>query len=82
MIEVERIAAGLTKARRWAVLSASEQPYHVSDLVGSGELFRGLMAGGLVDRTRCRPGFGASFWGYYLTPLGLAVRNHLQEQSK
>lgn len=78
--EAKRIAEGLSAYRRRAILSAHEVPLHVSDLNGSSALFIALMKCGLVDRKRCRPKWGVSFWGYFLTPLGLAVRAELLKE--
>lgn len=62
---VEQIARGLTKAQRRSVLAG-----RVSYGSGYWPLYNAMRDKGLIT----------NMMGNTLTPLGLAVRNHIQEQ--
>ena len=84
--DVERIAAGLSEAQRWILLrhahTGPDFQHHWLNVSARDPLSwnvsgRGLRTHGLL-RWTVNPRQTAT----ELTPLGLAVRAHLQEQSK
>lgn len=73
--DAAKIAAGLTKAQRAAVVSASAIP-DGTEAWGIRSTRRALIRKGLCedDGSHCVE----SWWFNELTPLGLAVRAHLE----
>lgn len=69
---VERIADGLTRAQRKAVLGAEEIVRGEMNLTCPDDITYELALGGLAN----------DLDGDCLTPLGLAVRAHLQAQAE
>lgn len=77
--DVEKVAAGLTGPQREAVLALSETPQRARRLRFSAQAAFNVVHKGIVGI-----GFDRALLcdTYYLTPLGLAVRQHILEQSK
>lgn len=80
--DVAAIAAGLTKAQREALVAAQHRDaaaYGVSGFEPFGRSLSSLKKRGLAASKVWRSATGRSRVGVILTPLGLAVRHHLEQ---
>ena len=81
MTDIAKIAAGLTKAQRAFLLAASRRPKKWMTIRRHAKLNHHVRVHGLGKPLGLVEHEAPCPWRWQLTPLGLAVRAHLKENT-